>query len=898
MPPRFASMRGAAASGGALARALTAASIAAATSFALPVRAEVPVQRTFFRLASSNGHGAVLLDLSQARLVHFREHLFATEEPLLDAAGAEVWIGNQPQVIKTRDLLHDAYFGLRVGDEQRWLTTLPVDLDASGYAGWNGGAKGGTGVATMVQHVGDLEATTFAFAPAGLAHAGLVMALRVRNLGASPVSGVAAFSLHNFHLGFGRPGPLAEIGEQGETVVWDGASGTDFLERGFAGVVVTRALGSVVHHGASNAGSPAAENVFAIVEAGGSSDLPDHEGESAPADGWVTAYQFEIGEIPAGAEKWVGVIAAHHGDPFAGATVQAWLDAYVGGKDAAAIVAAEIAGWKVFQESSVTLPPGIGADEEALARHSAAVLKMGQVREEQAFLREWLTTDGEPRFTRFGLEPGGPPAKLPAVVAHRGRGAVLASLPPGEWTYAWIRDGAYAVAAMAALGMKAEAREALSFYLAAEAGRFQHWNELASYGMPPYRITLTRYHGFGVEETDFNDFGPNLELDGFGLFLWALRNYEVATGDGSLAQEAWPVVSAEVADVLLALIDPDTGLVRRDSSIWETHWNGRERHWTYTSLTAARGLCDAAAIADRLGDAGRAAAYHEAGEKLRAAIAAKLTDASGALASNLEELASGSGYWDAAVLDAIAMGLFDPKGAIAKATLAGLDAHLLAPAGAGWSRNDDRKDHAGDEDLSPWGSEYDSAEWVITDLRGAIATRLAGDVERSHRLLAWVRDQSVANYLAIAETYDEGTGVYKFNAPMVGFGAGAYALALLHAAGALEVDPACGAYFDESAIAGAGGGGAGGAGEGGASAAASGGSGQGGGGADGGGESGCGCRVVSGDDGRKPALWPVALALAIAAARRASRPSGAPSRAPRPTRRARSPRTRRLTSSR
>ena len=60
-----------------------------------------------------------------------------------------------------------------------------------------------------------------------------------------------------------------------------------------------------------------------------------------------------------------------------------------------------------------------------------------------------------------------------------------------------------------------------------------------------------------------------------------------------------------------------------------------------------------------------------------------------------------------------------------------------------------------------------------------------------------MRDQSLANYLEVSETYDEGNGTYKFNAPMVGFGAGAYALALVDRGEAPE--PACGAYFDEGA---------------------------------------------------------------------------------------------------
>jgi hypothetical protein len=57
----------------------------------------------------------------------------------------------------------------------------------------------------------------------------------------------------------------------------------------------------------------------------------------------------------------------------------------------------------------------------------------------------------------------------------------------------------------------------------------------------------------------------------------------------------------------------------------------------------------------------------------------------------------------------------------------------------------------------------------------------------------------------VSETYDEGTALYKFNAPMIGFGAGAFTLAVANRASALD-DPACGAYFDESTLSGSGGG--------------------------------------------------------------------------------------------
>jgi len=776
-----------------LALGLTSASLLASASASA---APVP-QRTRFELPASNGHGAILLDLKKARLVQFREHLFAAEEPILDADNHEVWDGEQFGTVHTRDILFDTYFGVRAEGQQQWLSEAPVDLEASGYMPWTKDATGGTGIVTMVQKVGALRATTHAFAPQGLPAGSFVLLLALENTGAAPIKDVAAFSLHNFHLGYGRPTrpwELAnDLGANGETIEYDGAGGqARYRERGFAGVVVTRALGPISHRGVG----PGAD-LHGLVKGGVAKDFPDNAPAMGAVDDSVSGFQWTIGELAPATTKWVGFIVLHDGDPLAGAKTQATLDAFVAGKDAKAMLTAEAGFWTALQQS-LKLPAGLDASEETLVRHSAAMLHMGQVQEDRYFLREWLSKDGQLRRTRFkGLDDQ--PVELPATIKHRGKGAILASLPPGEWTYAWIRDGAYATAAMAALGMTEHARAALNFYLDAEGGRFQDWNELKPYAMPPYQISLVRYHGFGVEETDFNAFGPNLEFDGFGLFLWALRAHEQLTGDTTVADTRWPQIRDKVADAIVALVDPDTGLMRADSSIWETHWNGRERHFAYTSITAARGLCDAAAIAERLGDAEHAAKYKAAGEALRAAIASKLLDPNGALAANREELALGEGYWDAAVLDAFAMGLFDPKGPLAAATLEGLDEHLRVDAGPGWSRNDDRWDHNNVEDLSPWGGEYDSAEWVITDLRGAIALRKAGDEARAEGLSRWVLDQAQTNYLMVAETYDELLGTYKFNTPMLGFGAGAFTLAMAHRAGDFG-DPACGAYFDEREV--------------------------------------------------------------------------------------------------
>ena len=755
---------------------------------------QVAVTQNRFELPSSNGHGALLVDLSDSgrRVTHFREHLFAAEEPVLDAEGNEVWGGSDFEAIYTRDLLFDAYFGLRDGNGQAWLTGVPVDHGASGYAGWTEGNVGGTGIVTMVQQFGDLRATQYLFAPFDLPHASMAMVMQVTNTGAAAVP-AQAFALINHHLGYGRPeSPWAlfeDIGENGETIIAGFPGEMTFEERGFAGAIATRGLGNVTHYGTA----PAVD-VFSIVDGGGFADLPDNPTPDVAVDGAAGAMQWDLGTLGPGESGWVAIVSTHHGDPFASDEALQWIDTWIGGRDAQGLFEGERDMWATFQDGLV-LPADVDADEEALVRQSAAMLRMGQVREEQAYLREFASQDGEVRRTRFPSKET--PAALPGWVPHNAHGAILASLPPGNWTYAWIRDGSYATSAMALLGMDTEAHDSLQYYLDAEAGRFQDWSELSDYDMPAYQMTLVRYYGFGIEETDFNDFGPNLEFDGFGLFLWALANYEGLTGDTSISDERWDLIAEQIADVIVALVEPDTGLLLPDSSIWETHWNGRERHWAYTNITAARGLCDAAAMAERVGDMTRAQTYRETGLAIRAAIAERLTDDGGAIASNLEELQSGRGYYDAAVIDAIAMGLFDPEGEIAQATIAGLDEHLLTEAAnVGWSRNDDRYDHAGQEDISPWGSNYDSAEWVITDLRGAIATRAGGDAARSDAILSWILEQSQANFLMVAETFHEQTGQWEFNHPMLGFGAGAYALALGHRNGELA-DPACGAYYEE-----------------------------------------------------------------------------------------------------
>ena len=736
--------------------------------------------RSFYDLPSSNGWGAVVVDLQQGKAHHFRDHLFATEEPRWDAHGNEVWNGAFPEAVMTRDLLYDAYFGLRAHGDQTWLPDLPVDLDASGYRGHRrDGSMGGTPIIDVVQQWGDLKVTTSYWAPWGLESASMAMVLTVENTGATTVDDLTAFSLHNLRLGEGRPGPTEDIGAENETVVLHG-SGIE--ERGFAGVTALLPLRDPTARSAwySGAGWP---NGYEVVAAGGTQDLQPRAGDQGVHTDTVSYLQWDHGTLEPGDTTSFGLVLSHYGDPFAYNPVLANLESWRAGRDAIGTLEAEVDLWADFQ-TTVTLTDGLSAEEEDLYRHGAVVLRMAQVREDRTYLREWLTRDGEERFSHFGA--------LPGEVTHLAKGGVLASLPPGRWTYAWPRDGAYAIVGMALAGMHDESREALRYLLDAETNRYGHYSELDSYPIiDDYQISLCRHHGFGLEESDTHGDGDfNFEFDGAGLFLWALGEYTRITGDTTLLEERWPEIRDEVAGFLPPLIDDD-GLILADSSIWEHHWFGAERKWAFTSLTAARGLCEAADLAQLMGDKASADAFRADAERIRAGIQDNLTDANGAVAQTLEELQLGHGYADAATVEAVGFHLFDPAGQIAAGTLDLIVTELQTPDGPGFSRNDDAWDA---HDLSWWGSSYDSDEWVWVDLRMAVATRDAGDTVLADELLTWITEQSTANYLAIGETYDPFTADYTNNAPMVGYGSGAYIMALHHRAGTYTPGAACGTY--------------------------------------------------------------------------------------------------------
>jgi hypothetical protein len=95
------------------------------------------------------------------------------------------------------------------------------------------------------------------------------------------------------------------------------------------------------------------------------------------------------------------------------------------------------------------------------------------------------------------------------------------------------------------------------------------------------------------------------------------------------------------------------------------------------------------------------------------------------------------------------------------------------------------------------GDAYSSNEWVFIDLRAERALELQGNTAYQTSLFAWNVAQATDNYGELSELHDPTTADYAGQAPMVGFGAGAYLLSLYDRGTA--VTPTCGAFASEPA---------------------------------------------------------------------------------------------------
>lgn len=624
---------------------------------------------------------------------------------------------------RTKNVAFDGYFGVRSSNGSQWLNSLPVD--SAEYLG-------NDGILRITQHQGPAQGgillETYVVSSFLLDRPSTILVLHAKNTGTFAQQDVSLYALLNFHLGQDGQETL------NEQIRFDG---TQYIERG---TVSNRAMVYRAFPAASvNACSP--NNPFGAVVGG---QHLTETNDSGVINDAVAGFEWALpGGLAGGQEAWVSVLIGYDqkGDS---AGVASALSSYLSGLTSAdQIISKEQQEWANWRANEI-LPDGMSAEEAKIARLSTAILRMGQSR-----------------------EPG--PATGPTPF-----GQLVASIHPGNWDIAWVRDGALGIIALTESGHPEEAKAALAFMLRAQSGFFQDFVGV------PYQISVTRYFGLGIEESDFNENGPNIEFDDFGLFLFALGHYVEATDDESLLQNFSQEIFDKTADVLLSLIDPATGLLKPDSSIWESHFfNGAAKKYGFSAIAAVLGLREAAKLAERMGDS-RAQQYETASAAIAEAIEAQLTDDTGLLAGSFEELEagrdSGLGYYDGAVLSAFVFEALPKDGETALATSVGLRDYLSCENGRGVHRNDN-------------GDSYDEAEWALIDLWLSTTLRRVGEEASAEALLGWVTAQGTANFGIVPELFDPVTGEPAGEAPMVGFGAGNYLLTLFQRAADQEVKP-------------------------------------------------------------------------------------------------------------
>lgn len=379
-----------------------------------------------------------------------------------------------------------------------------------------------------------------------------------------------------------------------------------------------------------------------------------------------------------------------------------------------------------------TFPQGISKAERNVLEQSISVLKMAQVPEQEVF--------------------------------PKAAGQILAALPPGGWNISWGRDGCYSILGLDRLGLFHEAKWFLYFMLNAESNHYEHfvYKDGKDYGVGvPYQISVTRYFGIGKEESDFNDNGPNIELDGFGLYLTAICDYVNRSGDTGFFKTNYKKLTSKIADAIIHCIDTNN-VIRIDSGPWERHLPGKQ--FAYTSIACAAGLRDFAALSSKLDfDATK---YQNAYERLMKGIRTNLLVDDKVIKGNVEAKDTNAyDFFDGGTIEAFSSGLFSDK-KLFESHMREYKNKLGVKGGIhGFSRINK-------------GDSYETAEWILLDLRAASAMNRFGDTKNAHKMVDWVTKQATLNFNLIPELYNENTSFYDGAVPMVGFGAAAYAITL------------------------------------------------------------------------------------------------------------------------
>src|SRR5579863_2145523 len=197
-------------------------------------------------------------------------------------------------------------------------------------------------------------------------------------------------------------------------------------------------------------------------------------------------------------------------------------------------------------------------------------------------------------------------SREPNRAERHSNGLIVASLPDGVWFTPWVRDMAWATAALARMGHRDEARAALLAYFNAQpTGKMR-----AQVNGADYQISVVRYFGDGEEEPFFTMEGStNIEFDDWGEALWVLGEYMRKYDDESLLKTRtyrgmlYESARDFIVKPLIANMEKyhDGLIVSADTSIWEERQKD-QKHFAFSTAMAIVGLQEFADVARRAGD--------------------------------------------------------------------------------------------------------------------------------------------------------------------------------------------------------------------------------------------------------------------------------------------------------
>lgn len=370
-------------------------------------------------------------------------------------------------------------------------------------------------------------------------------------------------------------------------------------------------------------------------------------------------------------------------------------------------------------------------------------------------------------------------SREPNRAGRHGNGLIVAALPD-VFSTPWVRDMAWATAALIRMGHRNEARAALLAYFNAQpTGKMR-----AEVGGIDYQISVVRYWGDGGEEPFFTQEGStNIEFDNWGEVLWVLGEYlrkyddpdllKAATHRGPLFESARDFIVRP----LMANTEKygDGLIIAADTSIWEERQKDK-KHFAFSTALAIVGLREFAEVAKRAGDeAARGRALANVALLEKGFSAAFIRD--GKLRGTLEEGVKND--IDGALLPVINFGLVGDSQVIHDVVQR---MELLKVASGGYRRV--RGTYTDPKIFEYW---YEQQEFLFVDFSFAELYRRLGLNADADAMLSRIVDKAAADHNIIPEMYvavpcelfpgriGDPTGAM----PMVGYGAGTFVLHLL-----------------------------------------------------------------------------------------------------------------------